>query len=370
MYQAKMSTTSMAQQKAHTFDQHGLGAVGGPSYSAGSPTTSGGGGSSKQRLRWTPELHDRFVDAVTQLGGADRATPKGVLRVMGVEGLTIYHVKSHLQKYRLAKFIPESMADGGKCDKKKLADILPSLDATSGIQINEALRLQMEVQKRLHEQLEVQRHLQLRIEAQGKYLQKIIEEQHKMSGFLKNGEVASPESTGPTSLDPSAHASKQDWEPVETKPGLLPHVLEGSMSSSIVTSEGEQISNYSASNSPHVHPNATSQRQSPTSQLRGSSPVSGQSPLKRSRLEETVLQSHSKRVNQQVDPHTDPNMRLPASQFEHSLQEGGGQIFQSSSKSQPLRSNLQHPVHPLSQNGSTLEQQERSTVYFTLGGIG
>nr|GMD70769.1 Myb family transcription factor PHL7 [Ipomoea batatas] len=139
---------------------------------------------SKQRLRWTHELHDRFVDAVAQLGGPDRATPKGVLRVMGVQGLTIYHVKSHLQKYRLAKYLPDSSSLGQKADKKESKDMISGLDGSSGMQITEALKLQMEVQKRLHEQLEVQRQLQLRIEAQGKYLKKIIEEQERLSGVL------------------------------------------------------------------------------------------------------------------------------------------------------------------------------------------
>ncbi|XP_042386600.1 uncharacterized protein LOC121978303 [Zingiber officinale] len=48
-----------------------------------------------------------------------------------------------------------------------------------GIDLTEALQLQMEVQKRLHEQLQIQRNLQLRIEEQGKYLQVMFEQQCK-----------------------------------------------------------------------------------------------------------------------------------------------------------------------------------------------
>ncbi|GAB4851898.1 pheromone-like peptide expressed [Ancistrocladus abbreviatus] len=140
----------------------------------------------KPRLRWTAELHDRFVDAVTQLGGPDKATPKSILRTMGVKGLTLYHLKSHLQKYRLGKQSSKEANENSKdasCvaetqdtgSSSATASRTMAQNSDDGYQVTEALRVQMEVQRRLHEQVEVQRHLQLRIEAQGKYLQLILE---------------------------------------------------------------------------------------------------------------------------------------------------------------------------------------------------
>merc|ERR1711924_569934 len=47
------------------------------------------------------DLHANFVSAVETLGGPKKATPKAILREMGVAGMTVYHVKSHLQKFRM-----------------------------------------------------------------------------------------------------------------------------------------------------------------------------------------------------------------------------------------------------------------------------
>ncbi|ONK79561.1 uncharacterized protein A4U43_C01F7630 [Asparagus officinalis] len=145
------------------------------------PSSSCTAGATKSRMRWTPELHDSFVEAVNQLGGSEKATPKGVLKLMKVEGLTIYHVKSHLQKYRTVRYRPESTQDKSE-DETTSAERIPSVSLKKDFGLSEALRMQMEVQKQLHEQLEIQRNLQLKLEEQGRYLQKMLEQQCKADG--------------------------------------------------------------------------------------------------------------------------------------------------------------------------------------------
>ncbi|XP_047954864.1 protein PHR1-LIKE 3-like [Salvia hispanica] len=132
----------------------------------------------KPRLRWTADLHERFVDAVTQLGGAGKATPKAIMRTMGVKGLTLFHLKSHLQKYRLGKQsgkeLGEASKDGAYLLDSPRASISPqdlqASDINEGYAVKEALRAQMEVQSKLHLQVEAEKHLQIRQEAERRYL--------------------------------------------------------------------------------------------------------------------------------------------------------------------------------------------------------
>ncbi|KAM3388768.1 hypothetical protein ACQJBY_011108 [Aegilops geniculata] len=67
------------------------------------------------RMQWTAELHSSFLQAIECLGGEHNATPKLVLKVMGVKELTISHVKSHLQMYR------------GPCTRKAKRETEPQL---------------------------------------------------------------------------------------------------------------------------------------------------------------------------------------------------------------------------------------------------
>ncbi|KAI4339375.1 hypothetical protein MLD38_024326 [Melastoma candidum] len=157
----------------------------------------------KPRLKWTPELHLRFVEAITRLGGADKATPKSLMRVLGIPGLTLYHLKSHLQKYRLGKSQQLEYSCNETCqqDCKEIQSTeeheqsVVILNETSEedaptirvnkFQIAQALRLQLDVQRQLHEQMEVQKRLQLRMEAQGKYLQSVLRKaQETLAGYV------------------------------------------------------------------------------------------------------------------------------------------------------------------------------------------
>uniref|UniRef100_J3MWA7 MYB-CC type transcription factor LHEQLE-containing domain-containing protein n=1 Tax=Oryza brachyantha TaxID=4533 RepID=J3MWA7_ORYBR len=126
------------------------------------------------------------------------ATPKTILRTMGVKGLTLFHLKSHLQKYRLGKQSGKEASEQSK-DASYLLDAqggmsvsprVSTQDVKENQEVKEALRAQMEMQRRLHEQVEVQKHVQIRMEAYQKYIDtllekacKIVSDQLASSGF-------------------------------------------------------------------------------------------------------------------------------------------------------------------------------------------
>lgn len=151
----------------------------------GSSTSSGSGSSgpifsSKKRIRWTQGLHEKFVKCVNSLGGAAKAKPKAILKMMETKGLTIVQVKSHLQKYRSDKYLSE-------CNQaKSTINDMPQLVFSSRISmgIKEAQQLQLVIEKHLHEQLEIQRNLQLQNEENGRQLKLMLEQQQKTNKSL------------------------------------------------------------------------------------------------------------------------------------------------------------------------------------------
>ncbi|KAJ0988292.1 hypothetical protein J5N97_006648 [Dioscorea zingiberensis] len=139
-------------------------------------------------LNWSQEFHQQFIHAVSQLGGVDKATPKSVLQIMGLPELTLYHLKSHMQKYRFAKNQDRSNSNGGGNPVETSMNGTPcgEEDGTR-VQLNETML-----------QMEVQRHLQLRIEAQGKYLQSVLQKAQEtlaVAECLKNSSFSSSSSS-------------------------------------------------------------------------------------------------------------------------------------------------------------------------------
>lgn len=273
--------SSATESTSHQLQSHQqfLPSSGGIHLPANSPA-SGAGASNKPRLRWTPELHENFVEAINKLGGAERATPKGVLKLMNVEGLTIYHVKSHLQKYRIAKYISDYT--DGNANRKSSVDDDISLDLKTGMQITEALRLQMEVQKQLHEQLETQRNLQLRIEEHGRYLQKMFEEQAKTGNLFKSHGPSAAGFSDPSPEETSSKLSKEESNAGHSEPNLDTSGKENCVSEKLPVSrtytDGQQLARDHPEHSNKIHHEST-----PDLEFQPESPLS-----KRVRLDDDI----------------------------------------------------------------------------------
>ncbi|KAI3797488.1 hypothetical protein L1987_32745 [Smallanthus sonchifolius] len=65
-------------------------------------------------VEWTDELHEKFVNAIRQLGEG-RCFPKKILDLMGVPGLTRMQVASHLQTFFFKVWINPSSAGDHSC---------------------------------------------------------------------------------------------------------------------------------------------------------------------------------------------------------------------------------------------------------------
>ncbi|KAG9392901.1 Myb-like DNA-binding domain [Carpediemonas membranifera] len=75
------------------------------------PSARNRGKPGRRRLIWTPELHERFVDSLGQLG-IRSAVPKSILQLLNVEGITRESIASRLQKTRQYVRSANNLPDG------------------------------------------------------------------------------------------------------------------------------------------------------------------------------------------------------------------------------------------------------------------
>lgn len=117
-----------------------------------------------QKLVWTSELHQRFKAAVNALG-IDEAKPHAIQRLMNVEGVTRYHIKSHLQKYRkhlenvdgTGNFLAEWKTEESAAYVSKNSQV-PAKMRSQILQMQEvSLGVQLDIHKRLKRQMDLQR---------------------------------------------------------------------------------------------------------------------------------------------------------------------------------------------------------------------
>ncbi|XP_044423232.1 two-component response regulator ORR25 [Triticum aestivum] len=67
------------------------------------------------RVKWTTDLHNKFLEAINQIG-LDKVAPNKILELMNVDCLTRHNIASHLQKYRLYlnRVKPNSLGDASE----------------------------------------------------------------------------------------------------------------------------------------------------------------------------------------------------------------------------------------------------------------
>ncbi|KAL4197867.1 hypothetical protein AMTRI_Chr04g190440 [Amborella trichopoda] len=146
----------------------------------------------KPMLKWTPELHQLFLDTVARLGGLDEVSPKVMVRAMGIPGLTVFHLKSHLQRERYKRAKAQGLVHSRSL-RNAMSNGDPwiqSMDAMGGIRRmrgaifppdenirmeEEAIQKPISMKREMLQRIEVQKHLKLRMEAQTRYLQTVLE---------------------------------------------------------------------------------------------------------------------------------------------------------------------------------------------------